>query len=162
MKNALLLGSTMATSSLSESLAHAGYTVNFVETSAELKAVDTLTQSIHVAIVTDSFSGIIDVHLLAYLKNRFSMARLLCIFSEQNTEDERLYRASGVVFYGTYDRFALYAEKILAQLSWVTARIRDTDTRYEYASNLERRLKEPFVVWRTAMKRWTRFFTLTS
>ncbi len=111
--NALILGKRVEIGPLCAMLQNTDYRITLAESTEELEIISSLRQPFKLVVMTDSFPETLCASLVSYIKQHLYPGKIICLLKSEDEEKERSLRSLGLIFLGSYQRFALFAEEII-------------------------------------------------
>lgn len=112
---AILLGKKSAIQPLVDVVSHVFDSIRLIESYDNIRRPHAWIKP-ELVVVTDSFPGGLNRHILDYVKATLAPARILCLGQFISPGNEVDLRSSGLVFMGSYDEFLRDAVDILRPL----------------------------------------------
>ena len=126
---ALILGKKIDVEELCFLLQNNDYKITFAESSEELARISAIKQPFKLVVMTDSFTEAPDVELINYIKQRLNPGKIICLSISEDPEKEKLLRSLGLIFFGSYERFSIFAEKTVNQIRKVPEQIANEEVK---------------------------------
>ncbi|GEM_PF-4618105 len=111
--HALILGKSEEVNDLYSLIVSTGYHITLAENTDELEITSALKLPFKLVVITDSFSETPGARLLSSIKQHINADKIICLSKCEDHEKERSLRSLGLIFFGSYQSFSVFAEKII-------------------------------------------------
>ncbi len=116
MIKALILGKKEEVAPLCSLLQNLDYYITLAESTEKLELISKQRHRFNLVVMTDSFAEAPDAKLVGCIKPHLNQGKIICLSENEDDEQERSLRSLGLIFFGSYQRFLVCAEKIINHL----------------------------------------------
>ncbi len=110
---AVILGTKEESAGLLKLILGAYDQVRIIETLSDLSRLRSEGHPCRLAILTDGFPEELTIELAELVKQFLAPENMICLVKDDDEQKERKLRSAGLIYYGSYNGFAAFAEKII-------------------------------------------------